>query len=175
MSVLHVSWPRRTQVEVISGACILARRDCFERVGGFTESYFMYGEDLDLCFKLCRSGAPAYHVPETRIVHHRAGSMEKATSDFSTIMIRESVLRFMRFNRGLIPALIYRMSMLVTALVRLAVMGPMMLLGNRVVRHGAGSWRKWFTILCWSLGLDAFLRARTPFIAVPVLASTRTN
>ena len=175
MSVLHVNWPRHTEVEVVSGACILARRDCFERVGGFTESYFMYGEDLDLCFKLRRSGARVYYVPETRVVHFGGGSTTKAASDFSTVMTRESVFRFMRLNRGLGSALIYRVSMMVTALLRLAVMGPMMLLGNRVVRHGAGSWRKWFAILRWSLGLNPLQRRQTTSAHLPVLASTRTS
>ncbi|HEY5814601.1 MAG TPA: glycosyltransferase family 2 protein, partial [Terrimicrobiaceae bacterium] len=41
-----------SMVEAISGACLMVKRKEFERVGGFTEEYFMYGEDLDLCFKI---------------------------------------------------------------------------------------------------------------------------
>ena len=140
-------------VEVISGACLMVKRECFERVGGFTESYFMYGEDLDLCFKIHRSGAGIYYVPQTSLIHFGSGSTARAASDFSTFMMRESVFRFMRFNRGLLFAEAYRVSTLLMAFLRLLLIGPLLLFGDRIVRHGLGSWRKTFAIVCWSLGL----------------------
>ena len=149
---LHRNSSEPSEVEVISGACILMHRDCFERVGGFTESYFMYGEDLDLCFKLRRSGRSVFYVPETRVVHFGGASTTQAPSNFSNVMMRGSVFHFMRLNRGPLSALAYRVSMMSTALARLLLMGPMMLLGRRVVRHGTSSWRKWAAILRWSLG-----------------------
>src|SRR2546422_8923566 len=41
-----------SEVEVVSGACLMIRRDVFETVGLFSEDYFMYAEDVDLCFKI---------------------------------------------------------------------------------------------------------------------------
>ena len=43
------------EVEAISGACILVKRSLFEEVGLFSEDYFMYAEDLDLCYKITKS------------------------------------------------------------------------------------------------------------------------
>ena len=164
-----------TEVEAISGACILAKRERFEAVGGFTDSYFMYGEDLDLCFKLHRSGCKVFYVPETSLVHFGGGSTGRAASNFSTVTMRESVYRFMRINRGILPALAYRLAMMSAALARLLLIGPMMLFGNRVVRHGLSSWRKWFLILGWSLGLEPRPRVRSPKAGTDLLAPTGTN
>jgi N-acetylglucosaminyl-diphospho-decaprenol L-rhamnosyltransferase len=175
MAALHSPRQKPTEVEAISGACILVKRENFERVGGFTESYFMYGEDLDLCFKLRRSGGKVFYVPETSLIHVGGGSTGRAASNFSTVMMRKSVYRFMRLNRGILPALAYRFAMMSAALARLLLIGPMMLFGNRVVRHGSGSLRKWFLILCWSLGLEPRKRTRSPKAGTGLLASTSTN
>ena len=145
--------PEPAEVEALSGACILAKRECFESVGGFTESYFMYGEDLDFCFRLRQAGFKVFHLPETSLVHFGGGSTRRAASNSSAALMRESVFRFMRANRGMRAALAYRFSMVVTALVRVLLIGPMLLFGNRVVDHGSDSLRKWTAVLRWSLGL----------------------
>lgn len=147
------------QVEAVSGACILVRRELFEKVGGFTESYFMYCEDVDLCFKLQSTGLKNYHLPTTTIVHFGGGSSSHSVSNFSTIMMRESWYQFLRTNRGLGIALSYRFCMLLSALSRMLCIGPLLLFGNRVIRHGPRSWCKWFAVLRWSLGLESAKRS----------------
>jgi len=77
-------------VEVVSGACILIARSIFNAVGGFTEDYFMYSEDLDLCFKLRRAGHLVYYVPYSSVVHFGGGSTTNAASNFSTVMMRSA-------------------------------------------------------------------------------------
>jgi GT2 family glycosyltransferase len=145
-----------SEVEAISGACILIKKKAFEVVGGFSENYFMYGEDLDLCFKLKRAGFRVYHVPETSIVHHGGGSTKTNTSNFASVMMRESVFRFMRSNRGALSANLYRAAMAVTSLVRLSLILPLLAIPkNRVIQHGKDSLRKWRAILRWSCGLES--------------------
>jgi len=119
----------------------------------------MYGEDLDLCFKVRRAGEKVVYLPETSLIHFGGASTVQAPSDFSSVMMRESVFRFMRSNRGVGAAVSYRSWMTLTALARLLLIGPMMVFGDRVVRHGAGSWQKWFAILRWGLGLAPIARA----------------
>lgn len=141
------------KVEVISGACMFIKRRLFEQVGGFTEEYFMFGEDLDLCYKITRAGAQAYYVPETAVVHYGGRSTQTAGNQFSNVMMRESIHRFLRQNRGRVNATLYRLAMGVSSLVRLVFMLPLLLIsGNQIVRHGTGSAKKWFAILRWSLG-----------------------
>ena len=145
-----------SEVETISGACMLVKKKAFEAVGGFSENYFMYGEDLDLCFKLKRAGFRVYHVPETSIVHHGGGSTKTSAGSFSDVMMRESMFRFMRFNRGALSADLYRAAMAATSLVRLSLILPLLAIPkNCVLQHGEDSLRKWRAILRWSCGLES--------------------
>ena len=63
-----------TTVDAISGACMLVRRSVFEQIGEFSEDYFMYCEDIDLCRAAVRHGYRNYYVPSAYIVHHGGGS-----------------------------------------------------------------------------------------------------
>lgn len=151
-AALHAAGRTPAEVEAISGACLLAQRECFEQVGGFTERYFMYGEDLDLCFKIRRAGKKVFYLPETSLIHFGGGSSRNVASEFSTVMMRESVFQFILRNRGGRAALRYRLGMAFSALIRLLLCGPMLLFGGRIVRHGSGSIGKWIAVLRWSLG-----------------------
>ncbi|RMI03679.1 glycosyltransferase [Cellulomonas triticagri] len=53
----------------LSGACLLLRREAFEAVGGFDESYFMFFEDVDLGERLALAGWANVYVPSARVVH----------------------------------------------------------------------------------------------------------
>jgi GT2 family glycosyltransferase len=148
-------------VEAISGACMLVDRKIFESVGGFTEEYFMYGEDVDLCFKISKAGYSVYHVPGTVMVHFGGGSSGQAKSNFSNVMMRESIHLFLRRSRGVLSAAVYRAAMAVSSVVRLALILVLLPFSrDRVVRHGGGSLRKWFSILRWGLGLESWVRSR---------------
>jgi N-acetylglucosaminyl-diphospho-decaprenol L-rhamnosyltransferase len=57
------------EVDWVSGACFLVRRAAFEQVGGFDEAYFMYAEDVDLCWRLGRAGWAVAYVPAAEVTH----------------------------------------------------------------------------------------------------------
>lgn len=67
-------------VDWLSGACMLARRDALQRVGGFDERYFLYWEDADLCRRLRHSGYEVRYVPAATAIHRVAHSSRKARS-----------------------------------------------------------------------------------------------
>ncbi|MBN2412061.1 glycosyltransferase [candidate division KSB1 bacterium] len=69
---------KTTQVEAISGSFMLIRRAVIDSVGGFDEHFFMYGEDLDLCYRIREAGREIYYVPETQIVHFKGESSKKS-------------------------------------------------------------------------------------------------
>jgi len=87
-------------VDWVSGACFLVRRAAFEQVGGFDESYFMYAEDVDLCWRLGQRGWSAAYVPDAEVTHRQGVS----TDHHPYRMILEhhrSLLRFAgRSSRG---------------------------------------------------------------------------
>lgn len=151
-AALFRSDPNPVVVEALSGACILIRKDCFDLIGGFTDSYFMYGEDVDLGYKLRKAGWLAYYIPETQLIHHGGGSSRQTVSNFSTVMMRVSCHHFMRLHRGWPAAAAYRMAMGGSALLRLMLIIPLLPFGNRFVRHGRASLGKWGAVLRWSVG-----------------------
>ncbi len=145
------------EVEAISGACMLIRREVFERVGRFSEDYFMYTEDLDLCYKARKSGLKNYYIPGAAIVHFGGSSSKQAASNFSCIMMRESIWRFLCRTRGDFYGLGYRCAMLLSAVGRLGLLllfFPVQTLRGRRQRW-MGSFREWCAVLRWSVRLSA--------------------
>ena len=57
------------RVDWVSGACMLVRQTCFRGLGGFDESFFMYLEDVDLCWRARRAGWEVAYEPAARVVH----------------------------------------------------------------------------------------------------------
>lgn len=62
------------EVDWVSGAAMMVRREIVERVGGLDEGFFMHWEDADWCHRMKDAGAAVYCVPSSRIVHHEGGS-----------------------------------------------------------------------------------------------------
>lgn len=165
-----------TDVEVLSGACIMMPRRAYEKVAGFTEAYFMYGEDLDLCYKVRQAGFRVVYCPFTSLVHFGGGSTARTVSTFSVVMMRTSVHRFLMLNGSRGEAARYRLAMRVSALCRLAVLWPLLLLGRRVVTNGSGSWQKWTAILRWSLARpNSSPSVGTPAAARPAAVGSTAN
>lgn len=65
------------QVEVISGSFMFMRRDLFCEIGGFDKRFFMYGEDIDLSYRISRAGYEVWYYPKTSIVHQKGKSSAK--------------------------------------------------------------------------------------------------
>jgi N-acetylglucosaminyl-diphospho-decaprenol L-rhamnosyltransferase len=84
--LLEQLWPRATyaqakwdtdtarRVEVIKGACFLLRRAALEQAGGLDEQYFMYTEEVDLCYRLAQAGWELWWVPGALVKHYGEAS-----------------------------------------------------------------------------------------------------
>lgn len=67
--------PEQTaEVEVLSGSCMMVRKAAMDQVGLLDEDYFMYGEDIDWCYRFHQAGWKIYYVPTTSIIHFRGES-----------------------------------------------------------------------------------------------------
>ena len=85
--------------EFLQGSALLVRRDAFEQVGGFDESFFMYGEDADLCARLHDAGWSVELCPTARFVHVGGGSSRSEPEDMRVELLR-SWLRLIAKLRG---------------------------------------------------------------------------
>jgi N-acetylglucosaminyl-diphospho-decaprenol L-rhamnosyltransferase len=151
------------QVEAISGACMLGRREVIECVGGFNTDYFMYAEDMDLCVKVRKAGWNIYYVPDAKIVHHGGGSSSShEESNFSNIMVRISLIRFFTLYRGPVYTTSYRTVMIFISVFRILVLivaSPIAIF-TRGRRFISGAMSKWCCIFVWSLGIAEWMKLR---------------
>jgi N-acetylglucosaminyl-diphospho-decaprenol L-rhamnosyltransferase len=65
------------EVDVVTGAFLLVKKERYEEVGGLDEAYFMYGEDIDLCYTLLKNGFKNYYYGKASILHHKGESTIK--------------------------------------------------------------------------------------------------
>ena len=100
----------RREVDWVSGACFLVRRRAWEDVGGFDPAYFMYMEDVDLCWRAGRAGWRVAYEPQAVVVHAQGISAE--TRPYRMILAHHrSMLTFARktttgWRRGLLPVVV---------------------------------------------------------------------
>ena len=113
---MNKSWNEMRKVEVLSGSCMLMRKACLDQVGGFDEQFFLYGEDVDLCYRIKQSGWKVYYFPDATVRHLAHQSSEKAT-DFSPFAVScASSYKYFKKNRGYGVAFLYRALVILTSL-----------------------------------------------------------
>ena len=98
------------EVQAISGAAMLIRRDLFEEGGGFGECFIHCGEDLDLCFRIRRAGWKIYFVPGARVVHLGGRSTRQAPV-WALVNAAISIQRYLERCFGRWPARLYRLAL----------------------------------------------------------------
>ncbi|WP_407446419.1 glycosyltransferase family 2 protein [Fibrobacter sp.] len=89
-----------TEVDAISGSFFCMRRDLYEKLGGFDEDFFMYGEDLDLCFRAKVAGCKNYYTPSTNILHFKGQSCRTRRWD-SYLDFYKAMLIFVKKHKDL--------------------------------------------------------------------------
>jgi N-acetylglucosaminyl-diphospho-decaprenol L-rhamnosyltransferase len=144
-------------VEGISGACLMIRESIFEDVGRFSSDYFMYGEDMDLCYRVQKAGWKNYYVGQSKVIHHGGQSTaSRSEKHFSSVVMRESLLCFMRSHHGRLYARLFQSVTAIAALCRLSVLAVAMVLpGTASKRHCLLlAFSKWFRVLRWAIGLE---------------------
>ncbi|NRD20610.1 glycosyltransferase family 2 protein [Winogradskyella eckloniae] len=73
----HVTANGTGKVKILVGAFMWLKKDVYEAVGGFDESYFMYGEDIDLSYKVIKAGLDNYYFGDTTVIHFKGESTLK--------------------------------------------------------------------------------------------------
>jgi len=83
------------EVDAVSGSFMVIRRELLREVGYLDESFFLYGEDLDWCYRIKKAGWKIYYIPNTKIIHYKGESSKKSELD-STLMFYKAMLVFVR-------------------------------------------------------------------------------
>ena len=78
----HLSNDETNEVEILAGAFMLMRRETLDKVGLLDETFFMYGEDIDLSYRITLGGYKNYYFPETRIIHYKGESTKKTSVNY---------------------------------------------------------------------------------------------
>jgi GT2 family glycosyltransferase len=73
----HLDQNQTHEVDALSGAFMMARKDVLDITGGFDERFFMYAEDLDLSYRILESGYKNYYFPQSPIIHFKGESTRK--------------------------------------------------------------------------------------------------
>ena len=88
----YLSKDQTHEVDVLSGAFMLIRRKALDKVGLLDEDYFMYGEDIDLSYRLTQGGWKNYYYPGTRIIHYKGESTRRTSINYVFVFYRAMVI-----------------------------------------------------------------------------------
>jgi GT2 family glycosyltransferase len=108
-------------VDFVVGACLLVRRDVFERLGGFDERFWLYGEEADLCRRVAESGLRVVHVSEAQAGHVGAAS-SAALGPATFEHFQRGAELFIRKHHGPAGLALHRAGLLVGSLLRLPLL-----------------------------------------------------
>jgi GT2 family glycosyltransferase len=151
-------------VDVVAGCFILVRREAIEQVGVLDESYFMYGEEADWCYRFRKAGWRVLFTPIAQIVHLGGVSSARIKGPMC-LQLRGSILLFLRKHEGwasYIPA---------CAFVSLFFLLRLPLWLGKAALWGGGNSESWETVRTYAAG---FWRALCGWQALCVKKQTQT-
>lgn len=93
-------WPldEPRQVEVLTGACLLIRGVALDHIGLLDETYFMYTEEVDLCYRLEQAGWEMWWEPRAVVTHYGGASSKQAQADMYVQLYRSKMQFFRKFG-----------------------------------------------------------------------------
>lgn len=88
----HLDRDKVHVVDVLSGAFMLMRRTALEKTGYLDEQFFMYGEDIDLSYRITQAGYKNYYYPGTRIIHYKGESTKKGSLNYVFVFYNAMII-----------------------------------------------------------------------------------
>lgn len=90
------------EVDAISGSFMMMRKDVYQSIGGFDEQFFMYGEDLDLCYRVQKTGSKVFYVHSTQVIHYKGESTKRSNLD-ETNLFYDAMHHFVKKHLSSFP------------------------------------------------------------------------
>ena len=88
----HLDESKIHKIEILPGAFMLIPKRVLDKVGLLDESFFMYGEDIDLSYRILKANYDNYYFPETRIIHYKGESTKKGSINYVLLFYKAMVL-----------------------------------------------------------------------------------
>lgn len=106
----HLSKDENHEVEILSGAYMMIRKKVLDKIGLLDESFFMYGEDIDLSYRITQAGYKNYYLADTSIIHYKGESTKKSSINYVFVFYRAMAIfakkHFSSKNANLFSSLI---------------------------------------------------------------------
>jgi GT2 family glycosyltransferase len=80
------------EIEVLAGAFMWMRREALDEVGLLDEDFFMYGEDIDLSYRLLKGGYKNYYLPTTNIIHYKGESTKRGSLNYVRVFYQAMII-----------------------------------------------------------------------------------
>ncbi len=84
------------EVDQVSGACMMVRKEVMDRVGMLSEDFYMYYEEVEWCWRIRKAGFNVYYVPDSRVVHHWMGSVKQVSKAMTTRMFQSALTYYQK-------------------------------------------------------------------------------
>lgn len=88
----HLDKDSTHQIDVLPGAFMFIRKDALNRAGLLDEQFFMYGEDIDLSYRIALTGYKNYYYPDCQIIHYKGESTKKGSLNYVIIFYKAMIL-----------------------------------------------------------------------------------
>ncbi len=106
----HLDQNETNKVEILSGAFMLLRKSVLDEIGLLDEAFFMYGEDIDLSYRILKGGYDNYYFADTKIVHYKGESTKKGSLNYVYVFYNAMIIfakkHFAKSNANLFFTLI---------------------------------------------------------------------
>lgn len=96
----YLPWDEPSQIEVVSGAYCMLRRKALDEVGLLDEDFFMYGEDIDLSYRVLKGGYHNYYLP-VDILHYKGESTKKSSFRYVHVFYEAMLIFFRKHYSGM--------------------------------------------------------------------------
>lgn len=80
------------KIDILSGAFMLIRKSVLDQIGLLDETFFMYGEDIDLSYRIKQNGFDNYYFPETSIIHYKGESTKKSSINYVFVFYKAMII-----------------------------------------------------------------------------------
>jgi len=107
----HLRNDEMNEIEILPGAFMFLRKKALEKAGLLDETFFMYGEDIDLSYRITKAGFKNFYFPETTIIHYKGESTKKGSLNYVFVFYQAMIIfankHFTQKNARLFSSLIH--------------------------------------------------------------------